>query len=112
MINDNTSLNSVSGERKIDEFIDGSYTAELYFSIAMVKGYDSETSLTNIDSIFEIENFMDWIDNDDNLKSLDFGDSVNILEIDVMQNVPTILVDSEQNLAKYQFQSRIRYIQN
>ena len=112
MINDNTSLNSVSGERKIDEFIDGSYTAELYFSITMVKGYDSETSLTNIDSIFEIENFMDWIDNDDNLKSLDFGDSVNILEIDVMQNVPTILVDSEQNLAKYQFQSRIRYIQN
>ena len=47
MIGDNTSLNSVSGERKIDEFIDGSYTAELYFSISMVKGYDSETSLTN-----------------------------------------------------------------
>ena len=65
-----------------------------------------------IDSIFEIENFMDWIDNDDNLKSLDFGDSVNLLELDVMQNVPTILVDSEQNLAKYQFQARIKYIQN
>ena len=112
MINDNTSLNSVSGERKINEFIDGSYIAELYFSISMVKGYDSETSLTNIDSIFEIENFMDWIDNDDNLTNLNFGASVNLLEIDVMQNVPTILVDKEQNLAKYQFQARIKYIQN
>lgn len=112
MVSDNTSLNSVSGERKITEFIDGSYTAELYFSISMVKGYDSETSLTNIDSIFEIENFMDWIDDDDNLKKLNFGDDVKLLELDVMQNVPTILVDSEQNLAKYQFQACIQYIQN
>lgn len=112
MIQNNTSVNSVSSERKIEQFIDGSYMSELYFSITMIKGYDVETSTTNLDAINEIENLMAWVDNDDNISSINFGDDVNILDLDVVELTPTITVDKEQNLAKYQFRAKITYIQN
>ena len=112
MVQNNTSVNSVSSERKIEQFIDGSYMSELYFSITMIKGYDVETSTTNLDAMNEIENLMAWVDNDDNISSLNFGDDVNILDLDVVELTPTITVDKEQNLAKYQFRAKITYIQN
>lgn len=112
MVQNNTSVNSVSSERKIEEFIDGSYMSELYFSITMIKGYDVETSTTNLDAMNEIENLMAWVDNDDNISYLNFGDDVNILDLDVVELTPTITVDKEQNLAKYQFRAKITYIQN
>ena len=112
MVQNNTSVNSVSSERKIEQFIDGSYMSELYFSITMIKGYDVETSTTNLDAMNEIENLMAWVDNDDNMSYLNFGDDVNILDLDVVELTPTITVDNEQNLAKYQFRAKITYIQN
>ena len=112
MVQNNTSVNSVSSERKIEQFIDGSYMSELYFSITMIKGYDVETSTTNLDAMNEIENLMTWVDNDDNISYLNFGDDVNILDLDVVELTPTITVDKEQNLAKYQFRAKITYIQN
>ena len=112
MVQNNTSVNSVSSERKIEQFIDGSYMSELYFSITMIKGYDVETSTTNLDAMNEIENLMAWVDNDDNISSLNFGDDVNILDLDVVELTPTITVDKEQSLAKYQFRAKITYIQN
>lgn len=112
MVQNNTSVNSVSSERKIEQFIDGSYMSELYFSITMIKGYDVETSTTNLDAMNEIENLMAWVDNDDNISYLNFGDDVNILDLDVVELTPTITVDKEQNLAKYQFRAKITYIQN
>ena len=112
MVQNNTSVNSVSSERKVEEFIDGSYMSELYFSITMIKGYDVETSTTNLDAINEIENLMAWVDNNDNISYLNFGDDVNILDLDVVELTPTITVDKEQNLAKYQFRAKITYIQN
>ena len=112
IVQNNTSVNSVSSERKIEQFIDGSYMSELYFSITMIKGYDVETSTTNLDAMNEIENLMAWVDNDDNMSYLNFGDDVNILDLDVVELTPTITVDKEQNLAKYQFRAKITYIQN
>ena len=112
MVPNNTSVNSVSSERKIEQFIDGSYMSELYFSITMIKGYDVETSTTNLDAMNEIENLMAWVDNDDNMSYLNFGEDVNILDLDVVELTPTITVDKEQNLAKYQFRAKITYIQN
>lgn len=112
MIQNNTSVNSVSSERKVEQFIDGSYMSELYFSITMIKGYDVETSTTNLDAMNEIENLMVWVDNDDNISYLNFGDDVTILDLDVIELTPTITVDKEQNLAKYQFRAKITYIQN
>ena len=112
MVQNNTSVNSVSSERKIEQFIDGSYMSDLYFSITMIKGYDVETSATNLDAMNEIESRMAWVDNDDNMSYLNCGDDVNILDLDVVELTPTITVDKEQNLAKYQFRAKITYIQN
>lgn len=112
MVQNNTSVNSVSSERKVEQFIDGSYMSELYFSITMIKGYDVETSTTNLDAMNEIENLMLWVDNDDNMSYLNFGADVTILDLDVVELTPTITVDKEQNLAKYQFRAKITYIQN
>lgn len=109
---ENVSLNSVSGERKLEEYIDGSYKAELYFALILVKPFDFETSETNMQAMLEIVNFMDWVDNKENIDLLYFGSDVIVDKVDVLQSSPNMVIDTEQSLAKYQFQAKVTYIQN
>ena len=109
---ENVSLNSVSGERKLEEYIDDSYKAELYFALVLVKPFDFETSETNMQAMLEIVNFMDWVDNKENIDLLSFGSDVIVDKVDVLQSSPNMVIDTEQSLAKYQFQAKVTYIQN
>ena len=109
---ENVSLNSVSGERKLEEYIDDSYKAELYFALILVKPFDFETSETNMQAMLEIVNFMDWVDNKENIDLLSFGSDVIVDKVDVLQSSPNMVIDTEQSLAKYQFQAKVTYIQN
>ena len=109
---ENVSLNSVSGERKLEEYIDDSYKAELYFALVLVTPFDFETSETNMQAMLEIVNFMDWVDNKENIDLLSFGSDVIVDKVDVLQSSPNMVIDTEQSLAKYQFQAKVTYIQN
>lgn len=76
--------------------------------VAMMKFYDSGTSLTNMENLQEVENFAEWIEASKSL--LNFGDNSTIEAVDVLTNYPELAgVDTDNSIAKYQFQVRITY---
>lgn len=73
-----------------------------------MKFYDSGTSLTNMENLQEVENFAEWIEANKSL--LNFGDNSTIEAVDVLTNYPELAgVDTDNSIAKYQFQVRITY---
>ena len=104
-------MNSVSGDRVIREFIDGTKEKQIIFAIDMIAQYDADgTSDVNMDALDEVNHFSAWIEQQYNDKNFpDFGEFNKIIKIEVLTNVPTLLVDSTAQLAKYQFQNRITY---
>ena len=109
----NTSINTIESERATKVYIDGSKEVELLFAIAMIKTYDTEMSNTNIEAISEIDNFMTWIEEQNNIENYPFlGDNITVLEINVLDLSPSLAVDTEQNLSKYQFNCNIKFLES
>lgn len=100
------SLNSVSMSRYLRKDILGNRVVEMVCAIDMIKDYDTGTSDINLDAIAEVENFAKWIE--DNDTKPDFANK-EIVKIEVLNNAPSLSVDNEANLAKYQFQIKITY---
>lgn len=105
-----TSLNSNSSHRKTKEYIDGSYEALLPFGIVMVKPYDNEQSTVNQEAYEEASAFMDWVENNEEYP--DFGEKYKVTDLYLLDQNPTIMVDTQQSLAKYTFYGEIEYCYN
>lgn len=105
------SLNAVSGERVVKSFITGDKLKENILAIDMVTPYDATgTSDINMTALSEVEAFANWIEEKDNNKELPILDEHNTMEkIEILNNVPNLLVDPTNQLAKYQFQVRLTY---
>lgn len=105
------SMNSVPGDRVVREYITGVKVKQLTLAVDFVKEYDnSGTSDINIDIMEELEKFSSWIEHQNNLKNFpDFGETNYVQDIEVLTDVPSLLVDAVQNLGKYQIQIRINY---
>lgn len=105
------SMNSVPGESILKKFIDGRTERQILFAIEMVKEYDlAGTSSINLDAFEEVTNFAEWINHQKELGNYpDFGNDNIIEDIDVVTNVPTMLLDTQNSLARYQFQVKIIY---
>lgn len=111
MIIGTVAMNSVSGDKTVKKYIDGSKQNELIFAIDMVTAHDAQgTSDTNMLALQEVENFSTWLDNIKSSNFPDFGDYKKVQKVEVLTSVPSLLINSEQMLAKYQFQARIIYI--
>lgn len=106
----NTSLNSTGTHKKVKEYIDGSYEAELPFGISMVMMYDTEQSNINHEAFEEASNFMDWVENADPYP--DFGEHYTVTDIYLYDQSPDIMVDTQQALAKYTFFGVVEYTYN
>lgn len=104
-----SSLQTVPGNTVLTEYIDGSSEHELVFAIAMIKLYDLEQSETNLTAIKEIENFANWISENQTLP--DFGENVTVNFVKVLDEIPDLAVDSESNKCKYQFQCKVNYLE-
>ena len=104
-------MNSVAGDRVVREFIDGSKEKQIIFAVDMITEYDADgTSDVNMSALDEVNHFSDWIEQQYNDKNFpDFGEFNHISKIEVLTNVPNLLVDATNQLAKYQFQNRITY---
>lgn len=111
VISGTVSMNPVSGEKVVRSFIDGSKECELIFAIDMVCDYDNiGTTNINMKALDEVQNFTAWIEQKGKQKDFpDLGEYNKVQKIEVLTNVPSILVDTQQSLAKYQFQTRIIY---
>ena len=106
----NTSVMS-SESSTIEEYIDGSKLITLPFTISMIKRYDFEQSDTNLTSMSEAQNFIEWLCEQNNIGNYpDLGNCV-IEELAVTNLAPTVLVNTAENLAKYSVNCVIKYIQ-
>lgn len=109
---DNLSLNSVQNERDLDKFINGSRRVEFLFALDLVKEYDTGTSSINLEANREFETISEWIEQMNKEKHFpDFGENVLIEQIDVLETVPSVTVDTQAGMAKYQGQFKITYME-
>ena len=107
----NTSLMSSDSNTTVEEYIDGSKLITLPFIVSMVKSYDFEQSDTNLISMSEAQNFIDWMRQQESIDNYpDLGNNCVAEEISV-NDTPTVWVNSADNLAKYQVNCTIKYIQ-
>ena len=111
MIVGTVAMNSVSGDRVYKRFVDGSVQRRVIFAIDMVLSYDDAgTSDVNMNAINEVNKFSEWIEEQLSLQNVpDFGKNRTIESIEVLTNVPSLLINNTNGLAKYQFQARIEY---
>lgn len=111
MVVGTVAMNSVSGDRVYKRFVDGSVQRRVIFAIDMVLSYDDVgTSDVNMNAINEVNKFSEWIEEQLSLQNVpDFGNNKTIESIEVLTNVPSLLIDNTNGLAKYQFQARIEY---
>lgn len=105
----NMAVNSVSGARELESFIDDSKIVELLFSIDLIAKYSKTTSDTNINAIEEFDNIQKWIEEQN--KEGNLPDINGAEEIVSLQLIPIMTVDSEGKLAKYQGQYKLVYME-
>lgn len=110
-INGTVAMNSVAGDRVIKRFVDGSKQKEVLFAIDMISLYDNTgTSDINMKNLDEVDNFIEWLELQDKEKNYPtFNDYTIINKLEVLNSTPTILVNTQDMLSKYQFQVRISY---
>lgn len=109
---DNLSLNSVQNERELDKFINGSRRVEFLFALDLVKEYDTGTSSINLEANREFETISEWVELMNKEKHFpDFEENVLIEQIDVLETVPSVTVDTQAGMAKYQGQFKITYME-
>lgn len=106
------SMNAVAGDRVIKSYITGAKLKNIILAMDFVMEYDATgTSDINIDIMEELENFNSWVEEKNKLKQFpDFGIGNTINKIEVLTNVPSMLVDTTQGLAKYQIQIKFEYL--
>ena len=110
-IDGTVAMNSVAGDRVIKRFVDGSKQKEVLFAIDMISLYDNTgTSDINMKNLDEVDNFIEWLELQDKEKNYPtFNDYTIIDKLEVLNSTPTILVNTQDMLSKYQFQVRISY---
>ena len=104
MENNQISINPIS-ENKIEPYIDGSSLNELIFTIDFIQLYDTEQSNTNMHSIEDTQDIIDWVKSQTTLP--DFGDGHETESVEVNDSVPGTLIDQDLNLCKYQFTCKV-----
>ena len=108
---DNVSLNSVSGEAYLDEFIDGTHRIELLFSVNYILDYDELKSDLNLRMNEEFISLNKWVNEQD--EQGNYPDFVNCImeKVEPLTTTPTVTRDTTHNLAKYQGEFKITFIE-
>ena len=108
MENNSISISPIS-ENVIDDYISGSKLKELIFAIDFIQLYDTQMSETNMHSIEDTQQILDWVKSQTTLP--DFGDGFETESVEVDDSVPGTLVDQDLNLCKYQFTCKVTFYQ-
>lgn len=109
---DAVTVNSVQNERVLEEYIDGSKRVEFLFAVALAKEFDTGTSENNLDALQEFEEISAWVETQNDLRNFpNFGNSINIEKVEVLETVPSVSVDNQNQIAKYQGQFKITYVE-
>ena len=106
----NTSVQTVSGETWEKKYVRGHGIKQWDFAVVKIAQADTGTSDINADETQAVQDFMDWIDEQNKSGNFpDFSPS-KVLSISNLQNMPNFAgVDNNEGTAKYMFQCRVRY---
>lgn len=107
---DNVSLNSVSGEAYLDEFIDGTHRIELLFSVNYILDYDELKSDLNLRMNEEFISLNKWVRQQDEQGNYPEFNCL-IEKVEPLTTTPTVTRDTTHNLAKYQGEFKITFIE-
>lgn len=103
-------LNPVFSDDTIMEYTTGNAEKEYTFAIAYMKQYDNQgTSKVNINAINEVQDFMQWIDEQNDKKNFPvFPDNCFINRIKNLYDMPQ-LAGTDGQKAEYLFQCKVEY---
>ena len=108
----NTAVQTVYGETWEKKFVRGHGIKQWDFAVVKIAQADTGTSDINADETQAVQDFMDWIDAQNNAKNFPAFDGCEILSIENLQNMPNFAgIDNNEGTAKYMFQCRVRYYQ-
>lgn len=113
-------IDDVQGERSIattygdaweKKYMRGHGIKRYDFAMIIMQPFDSGTSSINTFEMFDVQQFMEWIDEQNEAKNFpDFGEGTKIISIENLQNMPNLAgVNQGGAVAKYMFQCRVRY---
>jgi hypothetical protein len=94
----------------VKQDIMGTKTRFYTFAITTFKDIaNNPYSMENINDYSEVQNFLDWIEEQNNQRSFpDFGENCNVLEVLNLSNMANVS-NQDQQLAKYMTQCRVVY---
>ena len=107
----NVSVNSATGIRELERYLDGTRRVEMQFSIDLITEYDTEQSTINLEAIQEFQDISEWIDEQNEQGNYPDIDGVIIEEVSGLQLYPTLTIDGSMNKAKYQGQYKLTYME-
>lgn len=104
-----TSLNTIVSDTWAKKYLRGGIK-NYDFAMVLMRPYDTGTSENNVDEMFDIQKFMNWIDEQNKIKNFPIFEDGKVLSIQNLQNEPNLAgVNEAGDLAKYMFQIRIEY---
>lgn len=108
----NTAVQTVYGETWEQRYMRGHGIKQWDFAIVKIAQADTGTSDINADETQAVQDFMDWIDNQNRLKNFPDFSPNRVLSIENLQNMPNFAgINNDEGTAKYMFQCRVRYYQ-
>lgn len=108
----NTSIQTVYGETWEKKYVRGHGIKQWDFAIVQIAQADTGTSDINADEAQAVQNFMDWIDEQNKAENFPVFEGCKVLSISNLQNMPNFAgINNDEGTAKYMFQCRVRYYQ-
>lgn len=95
----------------VTEHIDGSKEKKMIFAIVLVQKYSDGTDGLNLKAMEEYENLADWIEEQDITGNYPEFENCKVWEVARKDSSPTVSVDGDKMLAKYQSQFEISYLE-
>lgn len=106
----NTAVQTVYGDTWEKRFIRERGIKQYDFAVVKIAQADTGTSDINADETQAVQDFMDWIDEQNRAKNFPDFSHNRVISIENLQNMPNFAgIDNNEGTAKYMFQCRVRY---
>lgn len=106
------SIQTVYSEAWEERHIRGHGIKQYDFAVVQMLPQDEGTSDNNATQAKSVQDFMDWIDEQNKKRNFPKFDNCKVLSIENLQNMPNLAdVNDSGTIARYMFQVRVRYYQ-